>query len=176
MTDAHDEADAILGALDRLRQRRPHGSRGRGGGPHDPAAHGWGPRHRGGEGHDPERGGRFGGMAAGGPARMRMLVALDAASRPLSVSDLGAAIGVDQPRASRLVQSAVELGLVRREADPDDARRTLIALTADGAREAQGFRAQRRGRLDEALAGFSDQERADLGRLLSKLAESWPQP
>ena len=67
----------------------------------------------------------------GGPARMRMLEALAAASAPLSVSDLGAAIGVDQPRASRLVQQGVAHGFVRREADPDDARRTRIALTDD---------------------------------------------
>ena len=53
---------------------------------------------------------------------------------PLSVSELGDAVGVDQPRASRLVQQGVELGLVRREADPDDARRTRIALTDQGAR------------------------------------------
>ena len=46
----------------------------------------------------------------GGPARMRMLEALAAASAPLSVSALGEAIGVDQPRASRLVQQGVERG------------------------------------------------------------------
>jgi DNA-binding MarR family transcriptional regulator len=48
------------------------------------------------------------------------------------VSELGEAIGVDQPRAPRLVQQSVEMGLVQREADPDDARRTRIALTPVG--------------------------------------------
>ena len=69
------------------------------------------------------------GARMGGPARLRMLEALAAASHPLSVSEVGDATGVDQPRASRLIQQAVDLGFVRREADPDDARRTRIALT-----------------------------------------------
>lgn len=109
----------------------------------------------------------------GGPARMRMLEALAAASAPLSVSDLGAAIGVDQPRASRLVQQGVAHGFVRREADPDDARRTRIALTDEGRRAAKGMRGERREVLGTALAAFTNEERADLARLLTKLADNW---
>ena len=114
-------------------------------------------------------GGRF-----GGPARLRMLEALAAASVPLTVSELGDAVGVDQPRASRLVQQGVELGLVRREADPDDARRTRIALTDQGRAIVRGFRGERREAVDSALAAFTDDERAELARLLVKLADAWP--
>lgn len=106
---------------------------------------------------------------------MRLLDALSSASHPLTVSEVGDAIGVDQPRASRLIQQSVELGLVRREADQGDARRTRVALTDEGAQFARGFRGQRREHLAQALAGFSENERADLERLLSKLAEAWPQ-
>jgi DNA-binding MarR family transcriptional regulator len=111
----------------------------------------------------------------GGLARLRLLDALAASSHPLSVSEVGEAIGVDQPRSSRLIQQAVELGLVRREADPDDARRTRVALTDEGTRIVRGFRGQRREHLAQALADFSEDERADLARLLTKLAASWPQ-
>ena len=110
----------------------------------------------------------------GGPARMRLLDALAAASHPLSVGEIADAVGVDQPRASRLVQQAVELGLVRREADPDDARRTRVALTDAGTRLVRGFRGERREAIDAALAAFTDDERAELARLLTKLADSWP--
>lgn len=110
----------------------------------------------------------------GGPARFRLLEALAKASAPLSVSELGDAIGVDQPRASRLVQQAVEMGLVRREADPDDARRTRIALTTDGERLVRGFLGQRTDAVASALADFTDAERAELARLLTKLADAWP--
>ena len=67
------------------------------------------------------------------------------------------------------------MGLVRREADPDDARRTRIALTDEGARIARGFRGERREKLETALADFAPDERAELVRLLTKLAEAWPQ-
>ncbi len=111
----------------------------------------------------------------GGPARLRLLEALAAASTPLSVGQIGDAVGVDQPRASRLVQQAVEMGLVRREADPDDARRTRVALTEEGALLARRFRGARRDAVGTALAGFTDEERAELARLLAKLADAWPQ-
>ena len=155
----------------------PHGWHG---GPHsdrfEEGAHGTAHGH--GHGHGRPAGppwmtdpsGRF-----GGPARMRMLEALAAASAPLSVSDLGAAIGVDQPRASRLVQQGVAHGFVRREADPDDARRTRIALTDEGRKIARGMRGERREALNTALAAFTDEERAQLAHLLNKLADNWEQ-
>lgn len=111
----------------------------------------------------------------GGPARFRLLDALAAASHPLSVGEIAEAVGVDQPRASRLVQQSVDLGLVRREADPEDARRTRIVLTDAGAALVRGFRGERRGAVESALDGFTDEERTDLARLLTKLAAAWPQ-
>lgn len=105
---------------------------------------------------------------------MRMLEALAAASHPLTVGEIADVVGVDQPRASRLVQQAVQLDLVRREADPDDARRTRVALTDAGRGLVRGFRGERRGAVDAALAAFTDAERAELARLLTKLADAWP--
>ena len=104
---------------------------------------------------------------------MRMLEVLAAASEPLSVSALGEAVGVDQPRASRLVQQGVQRGLVQREADPDDARRTRIALTETGQKIARGMRGERREVLSRALESFTDEEARELARLLSKLADNW---
>jgi DNA-binding MarR family transcriptional regulator len=184
MTSASsDPADVIAAALARLRGRRM---------PRPPWEGGHGPGHH----HDHSdagwmRGGPHGGMGGpppwgggpppwgagpriGGPARLRLLEALAAASGPLSVSELVDAVGVDQPRASRLVQQAVELGLVRREADADDARRTRVALTEKGLAIVRGFRGERRTAIDSALGTFTDGERAELARLLTKLADAWP--
>jgi DNA-binding MarR family transcriptional regulator len=110
----------------------------------------------------------------GGPARIRVLEALAAASGPLSIGEIADAVGVDQPRASRLVQQAVAMQLARREVDPEDARRTRVALTDAGAALVRGFRGERRDAVDTALSGFSDDERAELARLLTKLADAWP--
>lgn len=178
------DLDAIMAALAQLRGRGRGRSGGGGfgpgfgpegsGGPFGPG----GPRGRGPWNHGGPHGDQHEWLAVGarlgGPARLRLLEALAAASHPLSVSEVGEAIGVDQPRASRLIQQAVDLGLVRREADPDDARRTRVALTEDGTRIARGFRGQRREHLTHALADFTADERAELARLLTKLAAAWP--
>ena len=171
-----DPSDAIAAALARLRGRRGPW---RGGRPGDHAAHdprgGHGPH--GGDGHGMPPAPPWVGLhgrPGGGPARMRLLEALASASGPLSVSEIGAAIGVDQPRASRLVQQGVEHGLLRREADPDDARRTRIVLTEQGRGIARGFRGERREAIATALAGLTESERAELARLLTKFAEGWP--
>jgi DNA-binding MarR family transcriptional regulator len=197
-----DPSDAIAAALARLRGRRmPRPPWADGAGPHGgPHGHGHAAPHEhghpehgahgdpgfrgfGGRGGPWSRGGPppgfgappwAGGGRMGGPARLRLLEALAAASHPLSVGEIADAVGVDQPRASRLVQQAVELDLVRREADPDDARRTRVALTDAGAGLVRGFRGERRQAIDAALAGFTDEERSELARLLTKLADSWP--
>lgn len=170
MTDPTGDLDALLAAFAQMRGRGgPH--RHHPGGPHAHGPHSDGgppPWMRG------ERGFGPGARLAGAPARIRLLDALVHAEHPLSVSEIADAIGVDQPRASRLVQQAVELGLAAREADPDDARRTRIALTSEGRRRAGDFRGERRERLSRALAGFTAEERAELVRLLGKLAASWP--
>jgi len=149
------------------------------GGPHGDGPHGgaWaggrpGPYGRHGGVH-PTAGWPGGHGRFAGPARFRLLEALVAASTPLSVSEIADRIGVDQPRASRLVQQCVGLGLVRREADPNDARRTRVVLTDDGARLVKGFRGNRRAAIEDALADFTADERTELARLLTKLADAW---
>lgn len=153
-----------------------HGSHESGHRPHEPGWMRGGPHHGRPHAGPPWAGSPpwGAGQRFGGPARLRLLEALAAASAPLSVSEIGDAIGVDQPRASRLVQQVVEQGLARREADPDDARRSRVALTDQGVAVVRGFRGERRDAIDTALAEFTDAERADLARLLTKLADAWP--
>ena len=172
-----DPADAIAAALARLRGRRM--PRPGWDGSHDHPHHHGAPGHRGDPGWmrgGPGMGGPpwAAGPRLGGPARLRLLEALAAASGPLSVSEIADAVGVDQPRASRLVQQAAQMGLVRREADAEDARRTRVALTENGLTIVRGFRGERRTAIDSALGAFSDAERAELARLLTKLADAWP--
>lgn len=172
--ESSDPADAIAAALSRLRGRR--GPRPHDHGAHDHSGHDHRARGHGPHGMRPHGRGPWavdGGLRHGAPAVIRMVEALAAASDPLSVSGLAEAIGVDQPRASRLVQQGVDRGWVRREADPDDARRTRIALTDEGVRLFRGVRGERREALGRALEAFTDAERAELARLLTKLADNW---
>lgn len=174
-TDA--ELDALHDALSRLRGRRGPGGPGAHGGPGPfGGPPGFRPPHH---GHRPSGPWGFGGPGPGpggrgALARVRLLEAIAASEVPLTVSELGERIGVDQPRASKLVQQAVDAGLARREADPDDARRTRIVLTDEGRRLARGVRGERHDHLATALESFTSDERAELIRLLTKLAQGWP--
>ena len=161
--ESQDPVDQIADALMRMRGRRGrmhehhgHAHSGRDHRAHDHRAHA--PGHIG-----------------GGPARVRMLEALAAADQPLTVTQIAEAVGVDQPRASRLIAQSVQLELVQREPDPDDARRTRVVLTDAGRNAASGFRGRRREMIRAALEGLDAQERADFVRLLQKFADAWPQ-
>lgn len=111
--------------------------------------------------------------AHGGHAMRRVLLRLAESSEPLSVSDIAVEIGVDQPRASRLVAQGVDRRMLRREADPDDARRTRIALTAEGRAAAERIRQAHAARVADALAGFEPGEQEQLADLLARLADAW---
>lgn len=123
----------------------------------------------------PGRRGRDGSL--GRFARVRMLEALAAAEaegRQLSVSSLATAIGVDQPRASRLVQEGVERGLVRRVPDPSDARRALIQLTTAGRSQLGEVQDHRRSAVETALASFTPEEARTFAELFARFVQAWP--
>src|SRR5438128_2708573 len=63
---------------------------------------------------------------------------------PLSITDIAARLRLTHPLIIKLTDRLLELGLVGQEADPRDARRRLISLTAEGLAEA--------GRLEAATA------------------------
>lgn len=190
-----DPVAAIESALAAFRGRGPGGPWGSGPGPFGPSWPGPGAFGRGpggwggpppGAGHDghgapfgshahhdhggPRRHGGPGGR--GGHAAMRLLMVL-ARHGPSSVSDLAAAIGVDQPRASRLVQAAVEAGYVRREVDPNDARRSILVITDAGRTALSTVLDHRRSAIERALADFTPAEREEFARLLIRFAEGW---
>jgi predicted ArsR family transcriptional regulator len=80
------------------------------------------------------------------------------------------ALGLDASTVSRHVRSLVADGLVDASRDPGDGRATVLSITEPGRQFlAERLRAHR-ATLQSATAGFTGQERADLVRLLHKLA------
>jgi DNA-binding MarR family transcriptional regulator len=65
-----------------------------------------------------------------------VLEAIDAAAGRGSalISDVAVELGLDRSNASRMIAAAVSAGLVTKVVAPDDARRTLLGVTPDGAR------------------------------------------
>jgi DNA-binding MarR family transcriptional regulator len=110
------------------------------------------------------------------PHAAALFAALDALedSDGLGVGDIAIAIGVDQPRASRLVRQAVDSGFASRTPDPIDRRRQNIILTPDGRRVLSGARTARRDAVAAALSDFSEEDAAALARLLTAFVARWP--
>ncbi|MFC6013164.1 MarR family winged helix-turn-helix transcriptional regulator [Nocardia lasii] len=96
-----------------------------------------------------------------------VLDVIEDASEP-TVSTVAAALAVDQPRASKLVAGAVAAGLVRRVADQSDGRRSLLVLTARGAEILAEAHRRRRGAFDRAMTGWTDADRVEFTRLLTR--------
>jgi len=115
-----------------------------------------------------------GGGRLAGVARGRVLGALARADRPLSIGEVGEVVGVDQPRASRLVQALVDAGLAERTADPADARRSAIVVNDAGREALAKAQAARRAAISEALQGFDEDEREQFAELLGRFAAAWP--
>ncbi len=91
---------------------------------------------------------------------------------PATVSSVARALNVDQPRASKLVAAAVEAGLVQREADQTDGRRAPLLTTEAGQALLEDVHQFRRGTFSAAMAGWSDAERADFARLLTRFTDA----
>ncbi|MEU1544415.1 MarR family winged helix-turn-helix transcriptional regulator [Nocardia sp. NPDC005745] len=93
-----------------------------------------------------------------------------------TVGALAPALGVDQPRASRLVAQAVSAGLLERVADQRDGRRSVLRLTAAGNRAVTEARKGRRTTMAAAMADWTPAERADFARLLERFVDAMDRP
>ena len=89
-----------------------------------------------------------------------------------TVSSVATALNIDQPRASKLVAAAVAAGLVRREADQADGRRTLLVRTPAGRRLSAEMHAFRQQTYAEAMGGWPAADRAEFARLLTKFVKT----
>jgi DNA-binding MarR family transcriptional regulator len=97
------------------------------------------------------------------------IIATLAAAGPLPLGALARREAVTAPTASRAVDRLVELGLIQRMADPDDARRHTVALTQQGREAAANSDDAATRLLAEALHRRTDGESRTLQRALPVL-------
>jgi DNA-binding MarR family transcriptional regulator len=94
-----------------------------------------------------------------------------------SVSDLAALERMRPQSMAQIVKELESGGLVSRRPDPDDGRRALVELTADGLETLEEDRRRRLGWLAAAIEDLDASERAALRAavpILHRLAESDP--
>jgi DNA-binding MarR family transcriptional regulator len=172
-SQGEDPVAAIEQAVIALRHAR-HGPGHRGA---PPWMQGGGPMHHEGSadmGHLPMGRARRGAhdRSFGGAARFRLLGALRGRGG-MSVSQIAEMIGVDQPRASRLVNESADLGLVTRHADERDARRSVVEITDAGRAMLDKANATRRSAVTQAIADFTPEETATFAHLFTRFVDNW---
>jgi DNA-binding MarR family transcriptional regulator len=102
---------------------------------------------------------------------VELLDAIEAAAARMAlttVTEAADALGIDQPRASRLAAQAIDAGLVTREADQQDGRRSLLALTPAGQRILTQVHDFRRQAVIRAIAHWTPADRETFSRLLER--------
>jgi len=112
---------------------------------------------------------RVGQVVGTGRGKVRVLMQLEHES--LSLGDIAAALQVDRPYATVLVNQLEEIGLVERTADPGDRRRKVVALTADG-RRAMGDARDVLTTPPPELAALDPAELRRFGAVLAKLVDA----
>ncbi|XRQ11202.1 MarR family winged helix-turn-helix transcriptional regulator [Actinomadura welshii] len=90
----------------------------------------------------------------------------------ITVGAVAERLEIDPSTASRLVGHAIDAGLLSRRPSPIDARRANLGLTDAGRRVKQVADRFRRAYLDELMSGWTAQERAEFGRLLTRFADA----
>ncbi|GHI92696.1 MULTISPECIES: MarR family winged helix-turn-helix transcriptional regulator [Streptomyces] len=117
-----------------------------------------------------ERAADAAGLALDRPA-MGVLLSLRTADRALRIGEIADRMQVVGPHVTRQVQTLEKRGLVRRVADPHDRRASLIEPTGSGTEAANRYVTSLLGWFAEALADWPRQDRDDLARLLTRLAD-----
>jgi DNA-binding MarR family transcriptional regulator len=105
----------------------------------------------------------------GGAALLSKLLASTDGS--LRVTALADRLGVDTPTVTRKIQQLERLGLVARDADPDDRRAHRIRLTPDGRETLDRLTAAKRRWLAVLLEGWSTEDRTTFAELLGAFAD-----
>jgi DNA-binding MarR family transcriptional regulator len=107
-------------------------------------------------------------MAGLTPTQLAALATVEQAG-PLRLGDLAAAEGIAPSTLTRLVAVLEELGYVRRDADPRDARASTLAITAEGHTTLDRLRAENSALLTKRLMLLTPEQRAALADALPAL-------
>lgn len=97
----------------------------------------------------------------------------DHAGQEMSVGLVATRLGVDASRGSRIVAEAVKSGYVRRVASQEDGRRIHLELTGAGQAIVDATRRTRHEHFAKAMSDWTDEERAEFARLLSRFVHTY---
>jgi DNA-binding MarR family transcriptional regulator len=102
------------------------------------------------------------------PRQFRMLDVLEDRG-PMGQRELGEVLGIDHSILVTLLNPLEDDGLLTRERDPGDRRRHVVSITAAGVERLQAGMVAQRAVEEELLAGFTDDQRAELADVLATI-------
>jgi DNA-binding MarR family transcriptional regulator len=106
-------------------------------------------------------------------ARYDVLAHVNMAGGRLGLSELAEGIALSPSGLSKLLDRMESSGLIRREADPSDARAAFAAITPRGRKLVAAARTSHHELLRETVGGaLTDRDLADLRRIMSRLDAS----
>ena len=85
--------------------------------------------------------------------------------------DIGASLGVDRGYLSRIIDSFITRGLLRKSPSRHDRRQHVIALTKKGKEEVAGLEARSEELVAQAIEALSRQEQDELAGLMERIQE-----
>jgi DNA-binding MarR family transcriptional regulator len=112
------------------------------------------------------------------PSQLSCLTSVEK-MEPVRLAELAAREAVAPPTLTRIVAALVEIGMVERQPDPDDARAARITATSAGHDALRRVREERTAFLVDRLHALPEDDRrrlASLVDLLEHLAEAAPDP
>ncbi|WP_084965455.1 MarR family winged helix-turn-helix transcriptional regulator [Thermoactinospora rubra] len=101
---------------------------------------------------------------------LHILTYLFEAGEPRRIGAIAEGMQVEGPHVTRNVAALERRGLVSRVQDPADGRAWLIALTPEGYEVTRRCREVTSGWFGEALANWSEEDRAQLSELLARFS------
>lgn len=90
-----------------------------------------------------------------------------------ALNEVAEFVGVEAPAASKLVESLVQRGLAKREADPGDRRRVQLSVLPKGEKSILTVREHTREFLNQQLAHLSAEEQVTVNAAMQILKEAF---
>jgi DNA-binding MarR family transcriptional regulator len=106
------------------------------------------------------------------PFLFRILFALRNSESPPTMGELSAELEIPLSSATRMADGLVRLKFVERRADPNDRRVVRLCMTEGGNQFVETAKRHMKERVLQVLQHFSEDDQAQLIRLLSKLVDS----
>ena len=92
---------------------------------------------------------------------------------PVSQRDLQEEVEITSSSASELLTKMEDHGLVKRTADPANAKGLIVEITEEGRKRAEQLNAEKTEKTQKLFAALTDEEKEQFAAMLDKIQDAW---